>query len=135
MILALISGTIFGEVAQRTSKTGKPYASTTLRAKDWDTAQFIRVTVFSESSQADLLRLSEGDAVAVTGPLKAELYTAQNGETKIALSIIADKVLPLKQQSKEREVKPPDARSRQERLAGSWAPGGGPNDDIPFGAP
>jgi single-stranded DNA-binding protein len=133
VIVALISGTIFREVAQRTSKTGKPYASTTLRAKDGDTAQFIRVTVFSESSQVDLLRLSEGDALDVTGPLKVELYTAQNGETKIALSIIADKVLPLKKPSKEREVKSSDARSRQNAPYRGGAAAF--DDSIPFGVP
>jgi single-stranded DNA-binding protein len=133
MIHCLVSGTIFREVAQRTSKTGKPYASATLRAKDGDTAQFIRVTVFSESSQVDLLQLSEGDAVAVTGPLKTELYTAQNGETKIALSIVADKILPLKKQSKEREVKPPVASSRQDAPARGGAAAF--DDSIPFGAP
>jgi single-stranded DNA-binding protein len=132
MILALISGTIFREVAQRTSKAGKPYVVTTIRIKDGDAWQFIRVTAFSETAQSELLQLSEGDALAVAGPLKAELYTAQNGETKIALSIIADKVLPLKQHPKKQEVKPSDARSRRERCAGSWAPGAGPDDPIPF---
>jgi hypothetical protein len=34
-----------------------------------------------------------------------------------------------------RERKPQDTRPRQERLAGSWAPGDGPNDGIPFGGP
>src|ERR1700730_4553939 len=111
MILGLITGTIFREVAQRTSKTGKAYAYATLRAKDGDTAQFIRVTVFSESSQVDLLQLSEGDAVAVTSALKAELYTGNDGATKLSLSIVADKILPLKQQSKTREVKTQDTRS------------------------
>ena len=119
MIHCLISGTIFREVAQRTSKTGKPYVATTIRVKDGDSSQFIRAIVFSESGQAELLQLSEGDAVAGVGPLKAELYTAQNGETKIALSIIADKVLPLKKPSKQCEVKPSDTRA-------------GPNDEIPF---
>jgi single-stranded DNA-binding protein len=132
MIICLVSGTIFREVAERTSKAGKPYVVTTIRIKDGDAWQFIRATAFSEAAQSELSQLSEGDALAVTGPLKAELYTAQNGEMKIALSIIADKVLPLKKSSKEREVKPSDVRSRQERQAGIWQPGAGPNDSIPF---
>jgi single-stranded DNA-binding protein len=132
MILGLISGTSFREVAQRTSKTGKLYIVTTIRIKDGDASQFIRATAFSESAQSELSRLGDGDAVAVTGPLKAETYSAATGETKIALSIIADKVLPLKQHSKKREVGPSDARSRQERQPGIWQPGAGPNDEIPF---
>jgi len=97
MIHCLVSGTIFREVAQRTSKTGKPYVVTNIRIKDGD-------------AQSELLLLLEGDALA------------QNGATKIALSIIADKVLPLKQPPKEREVKPSDTRSRRERQAGIWQP-------------
>jgi hypothetical protein len=128
MIHCLVSGTIFREVAQRTSKAGKPYIVTTIRVKDGDASQFIRATAFSETAQSELLRLSEGDALAV----RAETYLAANGETKIALSIIADKVLPLKQQPKKCEVKPFDARSRRERQAGIWQPDAGPNDPIPF---
>jgi single-stranded DNA-binding protein len=130
MIHCLVSGTIFREVAQRTSKAGKPYVVTTIRIKDGDAWQFIRATAFSETAQSELSRLGDGDAVAVTGPLKAETYSAATGETKIALSIIADKVLPLKKPSKEREIKPSDARSR--RQAGVWQTSGGPNDEIPF---
>jgi hypothetical protein len=132
MIHCLVSGTIFREVAQRTSKTGKPYVVTTIRIKDGDAWQFIRTTAFSETEQSELLLLLESDALAVAGPLKAELYTAQNGATKIALSIISDKVLPLKQQPNKCEVKAFGARSRRERCAGSWTPGAGPNDPIPF---
>jgi hypothetical protein len=73
MIHCLVSGTIFREVAQRTSKAGKPYVVTTIRIKDGDAWQFIRATAFSETAQSELSRLGDGDALAVAGPLKAEL--------------------------------------------------------------
>lgn len=103
----------------------------TIRAKDGDAAQWWKIVAFSEDVQTELMRLVEGDVLSVQGSFKAELYTAQNGETKISLSIIADNVLPLKKQPKEREVKPSDARPRRERQAGIWQPGAGPNDEIP----
>ncbi|MGB6326847.1 MAG: single-stranded DNA-binding protein [Methylocella sp.] len=132
MIYALVTGSLFKAPEQRTSKAGRAFTVTTIRVKDGDAWQFIRATAFSETVQSELSRLSEGGALAVTGPLKAELYTSQNGETNISLSIIADKVLPLEQQPRKREVKPSDARSRRERQAGIWQPGAGPSDPIPF---
>jgi single-stranded DNA-binding protein len=87
MIHALITGVIFREVEQRTSKAGNAFSTATLRLRD---GVFARVTVFGEAAQ-DFLQLSEGDAVAVHGRLKAELY-----QGKISLSIVADKILPLR---------------------------------------
>jgi hypothetical protein len=48
---------------QRTSKAGKPFVKVTLKAKDGDTAQWWKLVAFSESVQAELMRLVEGDAI------------------------------------------------------------------------
>jgi single-stranded DNA-binding protein len=136
MIAALVTGSLFRAPEQRQSKSGKPFVTATLKAKDGDGMQFIRLVAFSESAQAELLRLSEGDSLSAQGSLKAELYTKEGCEPKLSLSIIADQILALKQPPKEREAKPkpppPDTRSKQDRCAGSWAPGAGPSDDLPF---
>ena len=128
---AIVTGSLWKPPEPRTSKAGNPFVTATIRAKDGDAAQWWKIVAFSEDVQTELMRLVEGDVLSVQGSFKAELYTAQNGETKISLSIIADNVLPLKKQPKEREVKPFDTHSRRERCAGSWAPGAGPNDEIP----
>jgi hypothetical protein len=109
----------------RISKSGKPYVVTTVKLKNDDAFQFVRATAFSESVQAELLRLQDGDAVAVQGPLKAELYTAADGMNKIALSMIADCVLALRQPPKKREPKTKPASSAQE-------PERALDDSIPF---
>jgi single-stranded DNA-binding protein len=136
MIAALIKGTLWRAPEQRTSKAGKQLVSATVRAKDGDGSQFVRIVGFSGTAQAELLRLQDGDAVAVQGPLKAETYTANDGSTKVSLNLIADHVLALRQPPKERKSKPPEApdvRSRQQRLAGSWqSPADGPIDEISF---
>jgi single-stranded DNA-binding protein len=139
---ALVTGTLFRAPEQRTSKAGKVFVAGTLRFKDGETFQFVRFVAFSESAQAELMRLGDGDACSVQGSFKAELYRPDSGEPKVSLSIIADRVLALRQPPtlrqppKNREPAPQDTRPRQERLAGgTWAPGGSPNDDIPFGAP
>jgi single-stranded DNA-binding protein len=135
-IHALISGSLFGEPLQKVSKTGRNFAVVTLRSKDGDAVQWIRVTVFSESAQAELLRLQDGDAVSVQGPFKAETYVAADGSTKISLSITADNILPLRQPPKEPKTKTAvarDMRPKTERLRGSWRDErDGPCDEIPF---
>jgi single-stranded DNA-binding protein len=135
-IFALVSGSLFGEPNQKVSKAGRSYASSTLKVRDGDATQWIRVTVFSESAQAELMRLNDGDAISVQEVLKAETYTASVGSIKISLGIVADHVLALRQPPRERKPKatpPPDTRSKQERQRGSWeSPADGPNDAIPW---
>ena len=139
MTIALVNGQLFRAPEQRTSKTGKPYVTATLKVKDGEASQWWRVTAFSESAQAEIMRLAEGDSLAVQGAFKAELYQPEGGEARVSLSIVADQVLALRRPPKERKrtaLEPPqDTRPRQDRLAGSWTPGAGPDDSIPFGAP
>jgi hypothetical protein len=136
MIAALVNGSLFRAPEQRVSKSGKSFVTATLRAKDGEGFQFIRIVTFSDHVQAELLRLSEGDSLSAQGSLKAELYAKEGCDPKVSLSIVADQILSLKQPPREREAKPktpaPDPRSRPEKCAGSWAPGAGPNDDLPF---
>jgi single-stranded DNA-binding protein len=133
--LALITGVLFRAPEQRTSKAGKPFVTATLRVKDGEASQWWRVTAFSESAQAELMRLEEGDALSVQGSFRAELYQPEGGEARVSLSIVADRVLALAQPPRERKAKAPaqDERSRQDRCAGSWnGPDDGPNDPLPF---
>jgi hypothetical protein len=68
-----------------------------------DESQWWKVLAFSESSQAELMRLAEGDAISVQGPFEAELYD-HGGEKRFSLSIIADNVLAFLQLSKARKL-------------------------------
>jgi hypothetical protein len=138
MISALITGALFRSAESRTSKSGKQFVTATVRIKDGDGSQFVRLVAFSESAQAELLRLQDGDCFSAQGQFKAEIYAKDGGEPKVSLSIVADQILALRQPAKQSNAKAPelssnDTRSRQERCSGTWAPGGGPNDDIGFG--
>jgi single-stranded DNA-binding protein len=128
---AIVTGSLFKAPEQRTSKAGPPYVTATLRIKDAEASQWWRVTAFSESAQAELMRLDEGDSCCVQGAFKAELYPPEGTQPKVSLSIIADHVLALRQPPKERKAKTSgDAPARQERLAGGAAAF---DDSIPFG--
>ncbi len=136
MIAALVLGVLFRAPESRTSKAGKPFVTATIRSKDGDGSQFIRIISFSESCQAELRLLDDGDSLSVQRSLKAETYTASDGSIRTSLSIVTDRVLALRQPPKQRKPKtatPPDPRSKQERQHGTWAsPDDGPHDEAPF---
>jgi Single-strand binding protein family len=58
---AIVMGALFRVPEQRTSKAGKPYVTATIRTRDGEESQWWRVTAFSETAQAELMRLSEGE--------------------------------------------------------------------------
>jgi Single-strand binding protein family len=114
---------------QRTSKAGKPFVKATLKAKDGDTAQWWKVLAFSDSVQAELVRLADGDTISVQGAFKAELYE-KDGEKRLSLSIVADHVFALRQPSAPRKLgkKPQTATPANVRT-----PRVDYDDAIPFG--
>jgi single-stranded DNA-binding protein len=117
-----VAGTLFHAPEQRTSKAGKPFVTATIRAKDGDNSQWWRLVAFAESAQAELMCLTDGDALSVQGAHEAETYE-KDGATKLSLSVIADHVLALRQTSKS-------SRQRQEPGA---AKQDAPFDDaVPF---
>jgi single-stranded DNA-binding protein len=99
-----VSGTLCHPPESRTLKAGRANATATtatLRAKDGAYTQFWRIAAFSDPVQVELMRLTAGDAVAVEGALKAELYD-KNGEFDLSFGVIAEHVLPLRQPGKKR---------------------------------
>src|SRR5215472_17602384 len=99
----LISGTLFRSPEERTGKTsGKNFVVATVRVRDGEAAQYWRVLAFSDTAQSELLRLEDGDALAVQGSLRAEAYS-KDGEPRVGLTVIADVVLPLRRPRKREE--------------------------------
>jgi single-stranded DNA-binding protein len=127
--LALITGVLFRAPEQRTSKLGKPFVTATIRAKDGETTLWWKVVAFSESAQAELMRLVDGDSLAVQGSFRAELYQPEGGEPKVSPSIIADHVLSLRQPPRERKA-PASGPPRDAPARGGAAAF---DDSIPFG--
>jgi single-stranded DNA-binding protein len=136
-ILALVSGSLFRAPERRVAKSGNSYVVTTLRTKDTPESRFIRVSEFSETAQAELLRLADGDGVSVQGDLRADIYNGPDGTARVSLSMFANGVLALRQPPRKRRSKADapaaDTRSRQDAFGGSWsAESGDFNDDIGF---
>jgi len=61
---------------------GKQFVAATIKVRDGEAAQFWRVLAFSDTVQSELLRLDDGDALAVQGVLRAEAYS-KDGELRV----------------------------------------------------
>ena len=125
---ALISGALFRAPELKTAKTGKPYVAASLRVTADNATDYWSVLAFSESAQAELMRLAEGDKVSAQGSFKVELYTARDGQTRINRTIFADHVLALRQPPREKKPK----ASAPDGSAQGPSHHGRPNDEVPF---
>jgi single-stranded DNA-binding protein len=110
--VALITGALFRAPELKTAKTGKPYATATVKVAADNAVDFWSVLAFSESAQAELMRLGEGDKISPQGPFKVEPYTARDGQTRINRTLFADHVLALRQPPRER--KPSNAAAKRD---------------------
>jgi single-stranded DNA-binding protein len=128
----LISGSLWKTPEQRTGRTGKLYTVATIRAgsDDSSASEFWSITAFSESAQAELLRLGAGDALSAQGKARFELYTSNTGAAKISRSIVADAVLPLRPAPREKKPKAAAAPTSQDQTTTTTDPG--LDDEIPF---
>jgi len=102
----LIGGALFRNPEQKTSKAKKAYATAKLRVAADNAIDFWNIVAFSDSAQAGLMRLRDGDRLSAQGALTVEIYVARDGSTKINRSILVDQVLALRQPPRERKSKP-----------------------------
>jgi len=132
-VAILISGSIFREPQQRTSQSGKRYVTTTIKAAAADntTSDFWSVLAFGDTASAELLRLAVGERVAIQGGLKLEVYTANDGQTKVSRTIFVDHVLAVRQPPKERKPKA-KATASHDQPTTSTATDPDLDDSIPF---
>jgi hypothetical protein len=136
-VFVLVSGTIFREPQRRTSQSGKRYTVATIKAAGADNApaDFWSVLCFSDTGQAELLRLGLNEKLSVQGALKIETYE-KDGQTKISRTVFADQVLALRAPPKEKKSKaaPTPAAERQPLERVNILPARSPDldDGIPF---
>jgi single-stranded DNA-binding protein len=134
----LVTGTLFKEPQQRTSQSGKRYVAATIKAAAEDNASsdFWSILCFSDSGQAELMRLGVNERLAVQGSLKIETYT-KDGETKISRTVFVDSVMSLRAAPRDRKPKKPASDESLLVETPEKQTAGGPaffDDDIPFEA-
>jgi single-stranded DNA-binding protein len=102
VIDALVSGKLYAKAQQRTTKTGKPFATATVRAPvrgsgnegEAPPVVFVSVICFEAAAVSVLLALDAGDAVAVAGELSPKVYVPKDGgEPRASLDMVAQRVM------------------------------------------
>lgn len=131
---ALISGTIFTDPIRRTSKSGNPFVTVKLRVKDGAETSWWQIAAFDAGVQEELLKLSEGDSVAVQGAMKADVYVPDNAAPRVNLNLVADAVLPARRPKTPRPApaarKSWQANAKPKITGRGYAGPGDPDDDI-----
>lgn len=131
----LITGTLLRTAEQKTSQAGKRYVTATIKAAavDASNSEFWSVLAFSDTAQAELLRLGAGEKLSAQGSLKLTTFES-NGETRISRTVFVDSILALRAPPKEKKPKPgtPPARGPLDRVNILPDAGSGLDDDIPF---
>lgn len=113
MIDALIAGRVYGQPAERTSKTGKPFAVAKVRAAAGDGESiFVNVVAFDPAPCKALLALADGDSVALSGSLTPKVWTDREGNTRPALDLVAHQVLTAYHVTRKRAAVRPPAPER-----------------------
>jgi single-stranded DNA-binding protein len=125
---ALISGRLWRNPERKTSKAGKQFVTATIREGNGDAVTWWKILCFSESDCEELLRLGDGDGVAVSGDFKVETYD-KGGELRLSHTIFAERVISARRQKKKRENDP----HASDQDSGEATHCGAPfNDDISF---
>lgn len=133
MIDALIAGKIHGTPAQRTSKTGKPFAVCKVRvATGAEDSIFVSCIAFDADPVNALLALGDRDSVALSGTLTPKVWTDNQGNSKPALDMTVHAVItPYHVQRKRRAVAKDDTPVPQNGPARRSQPDF-PDDDLNF---
>lgn len=114
MIRALITGSLYGSPASRTSQAGKDFTTAKLRADGKDGATvWTSLVAFGELAER-LATLPAGAALAVSGRAELSAWLDKAGEPKAGLSLVVDELATLK--GKPRPV--PVEAEGQERATG-----------------
>jgi hypothetical protein len=110
---AIVSGVIFKAPQTKTTKAGKPYAIATIREGTGERVRWWKAFVFNEFSIEEILRLGDGDPIAVSGEFDCELCPPPGGESRVSWKITAYAVLSAKATPKQ--------RAGREVAEASWA--------------
>lgn len=103
---AIVIGALFRAPQTKISKAGKPYAIATIREGTGERVRWWKAFVFNAAIE-EVMRLGDGEPIAVSGEFDCELYAPASGESRLSWKITVDGVL-----SAQRKAKP-KAEERQ----------------------
>jgi single-stranded DNA-binding protein len=93
MTRALVSGALRKAAEERISKSGKPFATFTIRENVNGSTRWWRGVAFGEGAIDVLKELSVGAPIAVAGEIDAEIWSPEDGrEPRLNWKVTADAV-------------------------------------------
>lgn len=109
MIDAIVAGKLFGSPETKTAKTGRAFTTAKVRAATAEGESiFVNVVAFSDTAQAALQALGDGDAVSLAGTITPKAWTDRNGNTRPALDMVAAQVMTAYTVSRKRRAMQPE---------------------------
>jgi len=108
MIDALIGGKLYGQPAQRTGSSGKPFVTARVRVPtEAGDALLVGVIAFAESVREALLALDDGDSVCLAGALTPKVWTDRDGAARPGLDLVAHAITTPYHVSRKRQAVTP----------------------------
>ena len=122
MIGAVIHGEMVTDPVQRTSASGTPFWTCSLRVAAGSESIFVGISTFSETGGERLMALHKGATLAAVGPLEATTWQTKSGETRQGWRLTASEILTAYQAGKRRKVgAPADASKDSRSVMRLWA--------------
>lgn len=107
MIDGLICGRLHGTPVQRIGSSGKPFVVAKVRIPVDGDSLFASVICFDETVGAQLMGLSNGDAVTLSGELKPKVWIPASGAPKVAIDLICHGVMTIYHTQRKRQAMQP----------------------------
>ena len=101
MIHALIQGELIADPRQRTSGAGNALVTAQMRTQAGDESVLIGLAAFGEAA-GKLAALRQGDSLAATGALKANVWTDRQGTERRGWNLTAAAILTVYEATKRR---------------------------------
>jgi hypothetical protein len=94
VIDALLAGRLVGPPVERFSRNGTArYAAAKLCATSWNGEVFVNVVAYAPPLVASLLRLGDGDSLAIAGEVTPKAYVNEHGKAVASLDIVVHALL------------------------------------------
>lgn len=116
---AILNGAVGKAVELRTSKTGNPFATLSIRENVNGATRWWQAIAFSEIAIEVLKDIAVGEPIAVAGEITAEIYAPAGSESRINWRITVDGILSARKVKPERETRKPQAAKDRGVRAGA----------------
>lgn len=146
MLSVLLQGTLAFDPERRTSASGKPFATCSVRVPADEGAIFVSVIAFADVADR-LLAHVKGDSVAIVGRAALKAWAGKDGNERHGLSVVAEQILSHYELGKRRDrmeaalnTNETTSKGRANSLVGRPMPNaeggfGDMADDLPWAGP